>query len=84
MAKTIAGAVTGVVPTGEGTITGPPTSHVCSGMKLGGEQGILLRKPSGLRVRHWFPEPMPLLTAFLTRGKPIPPERLVVELKKNC
>jgi len=43
-----------------------PTNQVCSGEKLGGEQGLLLRKPSALRVRHWLPGPTPLLTASRT------------------
>ena len=83
-AKTVADVVTEVVTTGETTTPALPISHVCSGEKFGGEQGKLLRKPSGLKVKHWFPGPTPLLTAFRTSGKPILPERLVVELKKNC
>ena len=61
-----------------------PTSQVCSGVKLGGEHGVLLRKPSLLRVRHWFPGPTPLLTASRIRGKPIPAETLLEVLKKYC
>jgi hypothetical protein len=76
--------IAGVVITGAATAAVFPTSQVCSALKLGGEQGALLRKPSRLRVKHWFPGPTPLLTAFRTRGKPILPERLEVELKKNC
>jgi hypothetical protein len=84
-AKTVVGvAVVDVVFTWAGTETVPPTSQVCSGVKLGGEQGVLLRNPSLFRVKHWFPGPTPLLTAFRTKGNPILPEWLVVELKKNC
>lgn len=57
------------------------TTQDCSGVKLGGEQSVLLKKPSTFRVKHWL---MPLLIAFWTKGKPIRPELLVVELKKNC
>lgn len=69
---------------GDGAAAVFPTTQVCSGVKLGGEQGVLLRKPSGLRVKHWFPGPTPLLTAFRTKGKLMLPKGLAVELKKNC
>ena len=46
------------------------TTHICSGVKFGGEQGVLLTKPSWLRVRHVLPGPMPLFTASLTSGNP--------------
>lgn len=81
-AKTVTVVATGVVTARvEGTATISPTNQVWSGVKLGDEQGKLLRKPSALRPKHWFPGPTPLLTAFRTRGKPILPERLAVELK---
>lgn len=67
-----------VVVAGAGVATEEesPTIQVCSGLKFGGEQGALLRKPSALRVRHEFPSPTPLLTALLAMGNPIPPLRL--------
>lgn len=70
-----------------GAATAPsraPTIQVCSGVKLGGEQGVLLKNPSALSVRHWFPGPTPLLVASRTNGKPIPPARLALRLKKYC
>jgi hypothetical protein len=59
-----------------------PTTHDCSGVKLGGEQGVLLAKPSLLRVMHELPAPLPLLIESRTRVKPV----VVVpfRLKKNC
>jgi len=29
-----------------------PTNQVCSGVKRGGAQGVLLKKPSAFRVKH--------------------------------
>lgn len=69
---------------GAGAAGALPTNHVCSGVNKGGAQGVLLTKPSAFSVRHWFPGPTPLLTEFWTIGKPMPPERLALESKKNC
>ena len=44
--KVVAGVTAG------GTLAVSPTSQVCCGVKLGGEQGKLLRKPSKLKVKH--------------------------------
>jgi hypothetical protein len=68
----------------EGKVAESPTNHVCSGVKLGGEQGALLRNPSAFRVKHWFPGPIPLFLASRMRGKPMPFDRSFVVLKKNC
>jgi hypothetical protein len=47
------GGVTVVGSTGgEGKEAESPTNHVCSGVKLGGEHGVLLRNPSVFRVKH--------------------------------
>lgn len=78
------GEGTGGFGTGAGAAGALPTNHVCSGVNKGGAQGVLLTKPSAFSVRHWFPGPTPLLTEFWTIGKPIPPERLALESKKNC
>jgi hypothetical protein len=83
-AKTEADIATVGVTVEEDVGTASPISQVCSGVKLGGEQGILLRKPSRLRVKHWFPGPTPLLTEPRASGKPTLPERVAVESKKNC
>lgn len=57
-----------VVPAGD--LDWVSTIHICSGVKFGGEQGVLLTKPSLLKVKHVLPGPMPLLTASLTSGNP--------------
>lgn len=80
----LAEVVEGEGGAGEGGSVPFSTNQVCSGVNKGGEQAVFLKNPSLSRVKHWFPCPTPLFTASRTRGKPMPPVRLEVELKKNC